>query len=238
MLVLTGEYVDPDLSPVIFCHAFPGTDNATAIVGGNLGLGLYSLTSTGRVLIVPYCGANWGHPTTSYPAGGTGLGAIDDALDVAVGMGLPDRANLVGVSMGGLNALRWAETNPGNFGAARLFVPVVDMTSMYDQAGYQTSLAQVWSTGGRAAFITATAGEDPARNTGDYTALAPKITVFGARDDTVIAWAGLEAFCAATGIGLTASSEGADPGGGHLGWILTDAYDELAILRLFAANEI
>jgi pimeloyl-ACP methyl ester carboxylesterase len=233
LLVLRGERVNPNLRPVIFCHAFPDEQSATAIIDANLALGLYSLTSTGRTIIVPWCGANWGHPTTSHPAGGTGLGAIDDALDYAGVIGLPDRANLVGVSMGGLNALRWAETNPDNFGAARLFVPVVDMMSMYDQAGYQTSLAQVWSTGGRAAFEAATAGVDPVRNAADYTGIADRITVFAARDDTVIDWDSLEGFCNDTGIELTPSADEGLPGGGHLAWILSDRYDELDILRLF-----
>jgi pimeloyl-ACP methyl ester carboxylesterase len=241
MVVITGRTVNPDptpdLTPVVFCHPFPGTSTPAQIVDSYLSLGLYSLTATGRVVVVPACGANWGHPTTSYPSGGSGLGAIDDALDVAVSMGLPDRAHLVGISMGGLNALRWAESNPSNFGAARLFVPVVDMLSMYDQASYQTSLAQVWSTGGRSAFSTATADMDPVRNPTDYSAIADRIEIFGARDDNVIDWSSLSTFCTASGISLEPSAPDGQPGGGHLAWALTEAYDEYDILRLFDANE-
>lgn len=236
MVVLTGRHVDKDLTPVVFCHSFPGSATPRQIVDTYLAFGVYSLAATGRTVIVPAAGANWGHPTTSYPSGGTGLGAIDDALAVAVSMGLRDRAHLLGVSMGGLNALRWAQTNSTRFGAARLLTPVVDMMAAYDLDEWP-SLAEVWSTGGRSAFAAATADVDPARNPGDYTAMAARISIFGARDDEAVPWAGLWSFAAATGIDLTPSAAIGANGGGHTGWIFSAEYDEYDALRLFDANE-
>lgn len=236
-LMLTGREVDRSLPPVVFLHAY-GTDDWRGTLAANVTLGLHSLRSVGHAIFVPETGASWCHPTAASTAGGTGLQSIDDVLTAAEALGFDTSVvHLAGVSMGGGNAMAWAMHNPDRVGGVRIFVPVYDLGRMRDQAGYRPSIDTVWGTTGqtRSQFLDACAAYDPAQRPDLMGAIGDKVSVFADRSDAVINWSGLVEFCALHGIELTATTD-AEPGLGHIFFSLSDRYDELDILRWFAAR--
>lgn len=142
--------------------------------------------------------------------------------------------NLIGVSMGGANALSWALQNPARVQGIRVFAPAWDLAYCYDtNSEFRTSLQQTFNVVDRPGFITASRDIDAKRNAAKLALVSGKLTAFAALDDNVVGTSAEN--------GLFEWAEEADielmttPTGGHLVWMLGPEYDELDIARAFEA---
>lgn len=225
-----GRVLNSGLVPVINCHADPQSGDWIASLTQASNGSLFSLFRAGYAMYSPFTGRNWGHESNIFPTGtgGTGTQAIDDIITA---LGNPPKVALTGVSMGGLNVLRWGMDHPSQVHSIRAFTPAWDLLWLYDtNPGYQASLNGVYGTANRAAFVSASAAYDPRRNAGAIAAIPAPVSVFAASDDAVVGFSGMEAWAAAAGIELTVGT------GGHLAWPLSAPYDELDLLRTIQAG--
>lgn len=228
-VVLEGRNVDYGLPPIIWCHSQPGSDSWSTVLASEAGGLAHSTFRAGYRQAHPFTGRNWGHQSNMSPSGtgGTGLQAIDDIVSA---LGNPPTVVLAGVSMGGLNALRWAWLHPTRVEAVRVFAPAWDLLWLYDTNGdFKASLDATYGTSDRLEFEAATATYDPRRNASAIAAIPAPVTAFVAMDDTVVGTSGIEAWAINAGIDLTTT-----PTGGHIAWALGPSYDELDLLRAVA----
>jgi len=201
LTVVSGRTQNKSLPPVIELGGWPGTAawNPTQTTWARK-----ALTAAGYTVIIPWLGANWGHPTNAAAAvsgpAGTGTTGIADARTWAGLIGLENSVvHLYGTSMGGLNAAAWTAANPSLVGGVYMLSPALSLMHLWDIAGtaipgggtypdYATSMANAHSTtpGDRAAFVTASQDYDPIRNTGDFAGVGSRIIIYAARDDDVI----------------------------------------------------
>lgn len=185
--LITGRLYRPgEKRPVAYC---PG-------VGANA---LTFLTSPHDP--VPKAVANAGLPVGSFDFGGSALWGNDTAR-TRVGTARTfmhtrlaprtDKLLLIGGSMGGATALRWAIQNPTQVAAIALFIPAVDLQDIVAN-----------NRGGYAASVTTAYGGTPtdAQNPADQAAtlVSIPITIWYASDDPICAAATVQAFGAACG---------------------------------------
>lgn len=230
-VVSRGRRFDKALPPIIWCHGQPNNDTwQTTLTGQSVGLA-HSTYRVGHRSAYPFTGRNWGHESNTSPSGngGTGLTAIDDVLTA---LGNPATVVLCGISMGGLNVLRWAWLNPSKVHSVSVFAPAWDMLHLWDTStDFRTSMNTVFGTSDRTGFEAATVDYDPRRNAAEIAAIGAPVTAFMALDDNVVGTTGLTTWATDAGIDLTTT-----PTGGHFAWVLGASYDELNLLRAIAAG--
>jgi pimeloyl-ACP methyl ester carboxylesterase len=256
ILRLTGRSVDRTLQPVIVLYGWTGDDSAEEYLDRQYDPmdnpffqdrgAIDALLYAGFSCYSPFTGSNWGTNTTSPSGlGGTGLAAIDAALDVASADGLPVTApHFFETSAGGCNSLNWAWRNPTAVGKLYLMSPGFDLDYLYDQEAtvtgwglpsVQTSLRGCHGGTDKPSWVTASANYDPARNTASLTGIGANISIYSARDDEVVPWSDLVTFSSTIGATLLASTGVGVAGGGHLVAPSKAAWDDRFPVQWFSS---
>lgn len=187
-------------APVIALHGWP--EDKSFFTDPSQGAGGYdSLLDAGFTVYTPYTGANWLAETATSPVtDGTGSKAIEDARLQAAADGLPaDTVRLLGVSMGGGNAISWAMLNPSKVHKVFAFIPVFSLQSMYATLAYRAS---IMACHGGASWVANSLPRDPYRQDALVDAIAPKLKIAAASDDQVIDYGLLSTWAKARGIEL------------------------------------
>ena len=236
MVRLRGREVDLSKRAVLVVHGWSHSLSANTVLDNALkppaapfdqdALAIDALLATGRTVYRIFTGSNWGTNTISPTGtGGTGLGAFDDAIAQAVADGLPSTVDVWGTSAGACNTLNYAWRNPTKVNKAYLSSPGFDLSYLYDQdattigwgiGSVSASLRAVHGGTNKATWLPLSADYDPYRNTASVATIASKLAIFSARDDEVVPWSTLEAWCSSLSIPLTASAGIGVSGGGHL----------------------
>lgn len=251
MVRVRGHNPNPTLPPVISLHGWsadsPGAnilDGATANTEGTTA----ALMATGRTQYTPWCGANWGRNTITYPSlGGTGRKAIDDCLEQAAADGLDtSTVDLIGTSAGGCNTLNWAWRNPTKVHAIYLEAPVVNLVDVYrnseafildhDFPSIRESMRQVHGGTDEATWLPLSAPFDPYRNMNLIAPFGNRIFIWSARDDSLIDWSTLVLFATEIGAQLHPSGPPGTAGGDHFFTHLMAAWNDLMPLRHFTGT--
>ena len=246
MYRLQGRTVDTSLRPVVALHGWPGNDTAATHLSGLLATGfppgtraLDAIVATGRTVYLAFAGTNWGTESTIYPTGtgGTGTTCIDDAITQATDDGLDASAiDLLGVSMGALNALNWAWRNPTKVHRLWGAIPAFNLSAMYDgDAFLAASMRQVHGGANKTAWLPLSLAYDPYRQTSSVATIASKVALYADRDDTIVPFTTLTTWCSTLGIPLTASTAPGVTGGGHAGAFTQANWDDLLPLQHFEA---
>lgn len=153
---------------------------------------------------VPRALAEAGVPSASFDFGGSALFGNDTAR-TRVGTARTyanttwgwqtDKVLLIGGSMGGMTALRWALANPSLVAAIALFIPLVDVQDLYDndRGGYASDVETAY--GARPSDA-----QNPADNADDLAGIP--IKVWSSSDDDLCLQSTHGAFCTASGAEL------------------------------------
>lgn len=225
-----GPTWSPAARPVVSLHGWGGTDPAEIVLQGFLrwragGAFPYdALLSTGRTVYIPFTGSSFGLGAGTWGPGDT---AVDAMIAQAAADGLTSSTiDVVGGSMGGCNSLNWCHRHPSAWHRLLVYVPAIDLPSVWDLGGgLRSSIEAAYGVTGRAAIVTATADRDPVRL--DWSGLANRITAYAASNDPLITYSTVTAWCSTWSIPLTTTTSG------HL--TLDDsAVDELDLLRALA----
>lgn len=184
---------------------------------------------------MPWTGANWLTNNTIFPAtsGGTGLESIDNILTAISAT----KCHLVGVSLGGGNALTWARLNPTKIGGVTAYAPLLDIMGVYDNhVDYVPSIQGVHGPN-RAAVLSSVSTLHPVGATASLAAIADHCQIFAARDDSLLPFSTAQTVSTATGIQLRPSGPVGEAGGDHLFWVAGRYFDEIYDLKWLRDRE-
>lgn len=191
-----------DLPPVVVLHGSPTTfpaslldDALGTIPAGTAGWSMVRpLAASGYRCFAPFTGGNWGAPTST-TTGGTGTAAIGDCLTRAVAEGhAADEVLLLGMSMGGCNALAWAAANAAKVVAVFAACPAVDIVDCHARNVLGAQLGPVIEAQYGAGWATDCLPYSPAAHAATYPCGSVTSVVAGSDDPTVLpatitAWA-------------------------------------------------
>lgn len=198
---------DPSGEVVVHLHGWPGAATAQETLDGLVrsqrtgdGLPVDALLATGHTIVYPFLGASWGSEASNEQA------SIDTAEMVTV-LGLSAvTPHLIGGSMGGVNAITFAQLDDSLGWPVVLYVPLVSIGEAWGLGGeVRSSVESVWGAG-RETVVTNSAAVDPAQI--DCSFLTGRTLVIAATNDPLINYATVAAWCETWDLPLITTATG------------------------------
>lgn len=210
---VTGKFWDKESVPVISLPGFSTSDYVGVLepmAVPTSGFPLDAILATGRAVYLVFTGSCWGHGTNTYPVlGGRGLASVDEAVELALSEHLTvSQIDLVGGSMGGLNAVTYGRIATTTVRKVILYVPaVVDVGFLWDIGGdIRTSMETVWGATGRTNVVSAMSSVNP--SVVDCSDIASKSLVIAASNDPLLPYSEVVGWCNNYSVPIITTSTG------------------------------